>query len=305
MEDIKFKEAVAGLMKDKNQRAALAQLLVEYIQPNHITTDFIGMLLNSRALNIGDALIKKVRKGIRVHTFVPGAIPLKSEITVSERINYVLDGSIVGAMANEWDLESGDIGTVESIRGEAMAKLRDHYLNKVYTALTTIWTAANTPSNYTAMGGAITATALENAIDGINQTTPGAKAIVGVRAALTPLTKFGAFWDNGAVSPTTVGVDSQLEEVMRTGWLGRYYGVPVIALNQVYNNPEDYTALLPTDKILILGENVGEFITYGPVRSKEWTDYEPTPPYWHFDMFQQYGMIIMNAQGIHVIGAIS
>lgn len=301
MDKNQFKEAVSSLIKDRTQRTALAELIVEFISPNHITTDFIGMLLNTRNLSVGDGLIKKVRKGITVHTFVPGAIPLKSEITVSDRINYVLDGSQVGVLANEWDLESGDIGTVESIRAEALAKLRDHYMNKVFTALSTVWTAGNTADNYTSLGTAITQTALEDAINRINQTTSRAKAIVGVRSALTPITKFGAFWDNGAASPTVMPVDSQMEEVMKTGWLGQYMGVPIIALNQIYNNPEDYSPMLPTNKVLVIGENVGDFITYGPVKTKEWTDNEPTPPYWHLDLYQRYGMCITNATGIYVI----
>src|SRR5512133_3476285 len=115
MDELKFKEAVAELMKDKSQREALAQLIVEYVQPNHITTDFIGMLLNTRSLQPGDALVKKICKGIRVHTWVPVSISLKAEITVSERINYILDANIVSVLANEWDLESGEIGTVQSI----------------------------------------------------------------------------------------------------------------------------------------------------------------------------------------------
>ena len=47
--------------------------------------------------------------------------------------------------------------------------LRDSFQNKVFTALTTAWTAINTPDNFTSVGGAITATVLEDAIDQINQ----------------------------------------------------------------------------------------------------------------------------------------
>lgn len=300
--DEKMKEAVAGLLKDKTQRDALAQMLVEYIAPNHIVTDFIGLMLNTRTLNIGDVLVRKIRKGIRVLTFVPGAIPLKNEITVTDRINYALDGAIVGVHASEWDLESGDIGTVESIRTEALAKLRDFYMNKVFNVLTTVWTAANTPDNYAAAGGALTATLLDDAIQRINQTTSGAKAIVGVRSALQPITQFGAFWSDGT---NKWPVDSQLEEVMRTGWLGRYSGVPIIALNQSWDNPEDYNALLPTDKVLVIGENVGEFVTYGPTKEKQWTDMEPTPPVWNMDMYQRFAFLIENALGLYVIGTVS
>src|SRR4030065_2975289 len=104
MEDIKLKEAIASLVKEKGSKDALAQLFVEYIQPNHITTDFISMLLESRSLKEGDVLVKKLRKGITVHTLVPGSMHLKSEVTVHERANYVLDGLQTGVTYNEWEL---------------------------------------------------------------------------------------------------------------------------------------------------------------------------------------------------------
>ncbi len=303
MDEKQLKEAIAAMAKDKGQKDALAQLLIEWVQPNHITVDFVSMLLDSRSLKPGDALVKKLRKGIKVHTLVPGSIHMAHEVTVSERINYVLDGADVKVTANEWELEGGEIGTMEDMRREMLAKLKDFYMNKVFTALSTIWTAVNTPSNYTNVGGALNATVLKAAIDNINQTVGRTKAIVGVRATLTPITTFGGFW----ADPTAAlhRVDSQLEEVMRTGWLGVYYGAPVIALDQIYDNPEDYNALLPTDKVLVIGENVGEFITFGAERWKEYTDPRPTPPQWFLEVYQQFGMLIWNAMGIHVLGNIS
>lgn len=298
MDEKQYKEAVAALLKEGN-REALAALIIEYVQPNHLTNDFVSLLLGTRALNPGDALVKKVRTGIKVRTLVPGAIHLASEITVRDRINYVLDGADVKVTYNEWELASGELGTVEEIRAEMSAKLRDYYLGKVFSSLTTIWTAVNTPNNYTAVGGPLTATALENAIDHINQTTSGVKAVIGTRAALTPVTKFGAFWDDGGSN--VAEVPDNIREIMATGFLGRYYGARLIALDQVYDNPFDYNPLLPNDKILVVGEGVGEFITYGDVRTKEWTDMRPTPPQWYLELYQQFGMIIDRADGIYVI----
>ena len=94
MDEKQYKEAIASLLKE-GKREALAQLIVEYVQPNHLTSDIANLLLTSRSLNPGDALVKKVRKGIKVNTLVPGRIHLASEITVSDRINYVLDGADV------------------------------------------------------------------------------------------------------------------------------------------------------------------------------------------------------------------
>lgn len=300
MEENKFKEAIAELLKD-GKREALAQLIIEYVQPNHLTNDFVSLLLGTRALNPGDALVKKVRTGIKVRTLVPGSIHLASEVTVRDRINYVLDGADVKVTYNEWELASGELGSVEDIRAEMSAKLRDYYLGKVFTSLTTIWNGTNTPNNYTNVGGPLTATALKNAIDYINQTTSGVKAVVGTRSALTPVTTFGAGWSDGTGQQI---VSDNIREIMSTGFLGKYYGAQLIALDQIYDNDFDHNALLPTNKVLVVGTGVGEFITYGDVRTKEWTDMRPTPPQWYLELYQQFGMIIDRADGIFVLDVV-
>ena len=303
MDEIKLNEAIAELLK-KGDREALAEMIVEYVQPNHITTNFVSMLLNTRRLNPGDSLVKKLRKGLQVHTLVPGSIHLGHEITVTDRINYVLDGAYVKVNWNEWEMENGEIGTVESIRAEMLAKLQDYFYNKVFTALTSVWTAVNTPNNYVSVGGHVTAAVLEAAIDRINQTTPGAKIVVGSREAMTPITKFGAFWSD-ATGTKTAFSDPQLADIISKDMIGRYYGVPLLAIDQVYDNLEDYNKMIPVNKILVIGENVGEFITYGDVKTKQYSDMRPTPPYWVLELYQQFGLLVWNAQGIYVIGNLS
>lgn len=295
-------KAIASLLKS-GRRKALAELITEFIRPTHITQDFIGLLLNTRSLSPGDVLVKKTRKGIKVYTLVPGSVHMRSEITVTERANYVLDGAHVGVTANDWELRAGHIGSVEEIRSEMLAALRDTFFNKVFTALGSIWTASNNSTNFTSVGGAINATDLKAAIDNINQNSGGVKAVFGSRAAMTPITTFGAGWDIGATD--NVGVDSQLEEVMKTGRLGTYYGAPLVIYDQIYDAPDTYSGLLPTDKILVIGHNVGDFITYGDAISEQWVDPNPTPSQWNFKLYQQFSLLIDRAEGIHVLGNIS
>jgi len=298
-----FKLALATLAKDKSRQRDLAALLVEFINPNHLTADIMGLFLNTRTLNVGDALIKKVRKGIEVHKLIPGSIHLSNEITISDRINYALDGADVKVNWNQWEMESGELGTVDSIRSEMQAKLVDYYVNKSFTALSTIWNASNTPNNFTNVGGALTATALKNMIDYINQRVGRVVAVVGTRKALTPVTTFGAGWSLGG--GTEWGLDPALMEIYQTGWLGRYYGAPIVALDQIYNNIEDYQSMIPEDKVLVIGQKVGEFITYGAVRERVYDLNEPTPPETVLELYQQWGMIIDNAMGIGVLGNLS
>lgn len=228
MDNNEMNAAIASIIKDKSKREALAQIITEWVQPGRITVDFVSMLLDSRSLQPGDSLLKKVRKGVKVMSLIPGSIPLKHEITVSERANYALNYANVAVTASEWDLANGNIGTVGEIRSEMMIRLKEFYQNKVFTALSTIWSAVNTPDNYTSVGGNITATALKNAIDHVVAKTGGVQAVVGVRELMTPITEFGAFWEGTPVSTATrEGVPSQLEKVMQDGFLGKYYGAPL------------------------------------------------------------------------------
>lgn len=291
------RQAVASLLKSGDHEA-VAQLIVEYVQPGHITQDLLGLFLTTRRLNPGDALVKKVRKGIKVRTLVPGTTHLADEITVANTVAYKLDGANIKVTANEWELESGELGTVDEIRQEMLAKLRDFYTSKIFAALSSVWNATNTPNNFTAVGGPLTATALKNAIDRINQTTGGVKAVVGSRAALTPVTTFGAGWSDGT---NAFPANENIREIMRTGWLGVYYGAPIIAIEQVYDNPVDYNPLVPTDKVVVIGKNVGEFVLYGDVRWKQYVDMQPTPPQWYLELYQQFGLVIDNADGIYVL----
>lgn len=308
MSEKDYKEALAATMRDPEQREAFAQILVEFLEPGHLTGEFVSQILNTRSLEAGDLLVHKVRKGIEVRTLVPGAVHLASEITISDRINFVLDGADIKVTYNEWELERGEIGTVESISAEMRAKLRDFHITKVFTALSTIWDATNTPDNYATVslsdwnaGNSTAEAAVRAAIDRINQVTSGAKIVIGAREVMTPTTLFAAFW--GDTSSTTVfhTADELIMRIFESGWLGRYYGVPFVMVEQVYDNAEDYVSLVPTDKVLVVGENAGTFITYGDVRTKQWTDMAPTPPQWYLELYQQFGMIIDNAQGVYVI----
>lgn len=297
-----FKDAYAAVVKDKSQREALSELIVNWIQPNHLASNIVGLFLNTRSLKVGDALVYKVRRGIEVRKLIPGSIHLQSEVAVNDRINYTLEGAQVGVTYNLWELEQGDIGTVGELQGEMRAKLTDYYVNRVFNALSTVWSTVNTPDNYTSVGASLTATSLKNAIDNINIKVGRVRAVVGTRAALTPITTFGAGWDVTTAAGTTQQANyPALNEIWQTGWLGRYYGAPVVALDQIYDNPIDRTPLLPEDKVLVIGENVGDFIFYGDVKAQNYEDMRIIPPQYVMNIYQQFGMLITNAQGIHVL----
>ena len=73
MENKEYKEALAeaaNMAKDNAKREALAEMIVEWVQPGHIIPDLVSLFLNTRSLNPGDQLVKRTRKGVKVHTLV-------------------------------------------------------------------------------------------------------------------------------------------------------------------------------------------------------------------------------------------
>lgn len=296
-----FQEALAAAVKE--DREALAEMIVEWIDPVHITEEFTSRVLGTRALQPGDSLVKKIRKGIEVRTLVPGAVHLQSEITVSDRINWQLSGADIRVGGNMWDLENGDLGTIQSIKTEMVAKLHDYYIARIFNSLGTLWNATNTPDFYATVATEINKATLDNMIDTITYYAGSVKAIVATRYALNPMMDWAQFqaWPD-APDAWGTAVPSTVEEIQQTGRVGIYRGVSnIIGLRQLWDNPEDFTALFPNDMILVIGDNAGEFITYGGVNWKQWDNMEPTPPIWNLELYQQYGMIIDRIKNIGVI----
>lgn len=287
----------------KKDPEALAAMIVEVFQPQHIALDAIGLILNTRSLQPGDMLMKRCRKGITVRTLYPGAIHLSNEVTVEDRAWYNLEGMDVKVHVSEWDLESGQIGTMAEIESEMRAKIRDYYINRVITLVSSLWTVANTPNNYVSVGGPLTAAVLEAGIDEVNYRTGGVRAVIGVKRVMAPITKFAQYTPYvGAPNTWGVPVPSAIEEVRRTGFVGTYYGTTIIGLDQQFDDPRTGLPLLPEHAIAVIGNNVGEFITYGDIKSKSWTDWAPTPPVRFLELWSQFGMIIDRQEGIYIIG---
>lgn len=301
MEDKELQNAVAELMQ-KPDKQAFAEFITETVQPGRIVDDWVGMLLNYRQLNAGDILVKRVKKGIKVYSHVLGSEPMQSQMTLTDRVAYTLDTALVSVWANMLDLQNGRFGTAQDLISEMQIKLREYYINKVFTALSTIWTTSNTPNNYTSVGGSVTSTVLNNAIARIDNTTNGVKAIVGTKEALRPITTFAQWSVDGSNAAL---IQSVATEVANNGMLGSYRGIPLVVAQQSFDYPDTNQKMIPSDKILVIGENVGEFITYGDPITQEWVKYETVPPTWNYALGQQFGFIIDNANGIYVIGGLS
>lgn len=300
-------------------RSAFAEVITEYVDPVYLSLDLMGQFMGTREMKFGDIAVKRFKGKYHVQQIAPGQITLGEQITVRDKAySYNLDILTAKALYNELELRHGGPAfTPEQVRTDVRAALEEKLVMRTWNALANIWTTGNasaltipgaTYSNYINASGPLTATALDNAIDHTNYWSGSVRAIIGTEAALAPLSTFGQYKLIGTTTENYVTINGQpagtFNNVSPFGngvkGVESYRGVSnIIRLKQIFDESEyPPVPLLPSDFVLVIGDNVGEFITYGGPQTKEWTDMEPTPPNWTYETYIQFGMMIWNARGI-------
>lgn len=303
----------------KTDRAAYAEVITEYVDPVYLTLDLAGAFMNTREMKFGDILVKRFKGKYHVQQIVPGQITLAEQITIRDKaVSIALDILAAKAGYNTLELEHGGPAfTPEAVRRDVQAALREAVLMRTWNALGNIWSASNSSaltipgsstSNYIDASGVLTSTALDAAIDHVNFWSGGVRAIIGTQQALAPLSTFGQYTIISGANNQFVATNGQpaltMDNVSPYGdgpkAVETYRGVTnIVRIPQIFDRSEwPPRPLLPTDFVLVVGENIGEFITYGGPQYKEYVDNEPTPPYWNYETWLQFGMMIWNARGL-------
>lgn len=314
-----YREALAELAK--NDKKAFAEVITEYVDPVFLTLDIAGTFLNTREMQFGEILVKRFKGKYHVQQIVPGSITLGEQIQVRDKaMSYNLDILSAKALYNELELQHGGPQfTPETVRADVQKALQERVLMRTWNALANVWSASNagtltipgaTYSNFIDASGPLTSTVLDHAIDHVNYWSGSVRTIIGTETALAPLSEFGQYKiissTNNVDSYVTInGQPSGTYQSISPYGLGSkgvevYRGVSnIVRVKQIFDETEfPPKPLLPDNQVLVIGDNIGEFITYGGPQTKEYTDMEPTPPYWTYETYLQFGMMLWNARGL-------
>lgn len=301
--------ATAGRSAD-GRPSAFAELITESINPNHVTLGILDAFMNTRALKAGDVLTKRVRTGVPVYTMVPGTRHMASQVFARDVMTYALDTIIAKIQYDWYQVQSGEIADISELRQEMSSALIDEVVSRAFTMLSTVWTPYTnsvTGSHYYNATGGLTESILTNGMEKVVTHAGSIRSIVGSRAALLPIYNTLGIVDHvhssDSSTKTTIGIESILSDWKRNGVVSTFKGVRLIELPQVFKNTADgyYDKLIPDDYVIIIGDNAGEFITYGDVMSQENTDMSIEPPVYTLALWRQYGMIVDYPERIAVI----
>lgn len=318
------RKALAELYKKDSY--TFAEVITEYVDPVYLTLDLASTFMGTKEMQFGDMLRRQFKGKYHVQQIVPGQITLSEQITVRDSaLSYNLDILSAKAGYNTLMLEHGGPAySPETVRSDVQKALAEKILLRSWNALANIWKTANagaltisgsTTSNFIDASGPLTSTALDAAIDHVNFWTPGVKTIIGTEAALAPLSTFGQYRIiSGSNTDSYVTINGQPAGTYNNvSPFGGGYGVEsyrgvsnIVRLKQIFDETQyPKVPLLPNNFVLVIGEDIGQFITYGGPQFKEYVDNEPTPPYWNYETWLQFGMMIWNALGVVKIAVTS
>lgn len=290
-----------------NQKSAYAELIIELLEPQHLTLDLFSTFMPTRNAQEGDVVIKRVRRGrYAVQSMVPGTNHLTNQPTqLHDYHSYVYDRLISGVRESLWNVQQGKTQTVQDLRNQLQLDITDALVTKVFTLLSTVWNSIDTPTHYVETA-TLTGAVVEELIENVMDTAGNVRAIMGTRRALRPMYEFAGFREYAYTDGSGLiayPVTDKLMEYLNTNRIAAYKGVPIIELPQVFRNqlPNLRERLIPDDKILVIGENAGEIITYGDVRYQDYTDNAIQPPDYVLHAYQSYGMVVDMPENIGVI----
>jgi hypothetical protein len=245
-----------------------------------------------------------------------GSKHLTDVLSYQEYYTMMFDRLIAGTSHNVWEIQSGEVGTLEQFRTELKADLFDEIVSRVFSLLTTAWTASATPSNFVdASGTGVTQTALDAMIETILNYSGEVRAIMGTRAALLPIYRFAQYKEfvlTGTGTDRGFATTDAFREFTGSNRVSSYLGIPLIEMPQVYRNRLDANAnslswrgvaqrMIPTDKVLVIGGQPGQVVLMDGFEYQDYTDPTTQPANYVLHGWQSYGLVLDDVQQIGVI----
>lgn len=276
-------EACAAEFKDAwktpEGREALAQKITKYIRLDVEQQDLSGLLLDKEYLTLGQKPEYTLLSKLKAYWHEPGSYAPRTGMT--QKVFHVPTGMI--SCHPEYELGTLKVGRYGTI-ADQIAAATEEILGQL-NALT-----FNLILNAIGVGGGnfaalatniVTQAALDAAINWVEDQQGGARAIVGRRSILNPISTF-SYNSPGIYS------DRQLDEIMRTGVVSIYRGLPVIGLPQYHDGHGMQT--IPSNTILVVGKNMGKFVVEEDVQQMQDTDINDLM--WHMHVWTRVGAAV-------------
>jgi len=274
--------------ENAQERKAVAAEITQLIEETVIMDDVAGAICDVVNFNEGDTPRFKTRAGLRAYVHTRGTYAPRSKIT---QRTFPLSTEMVSCHPEVelQQLEAGHYGTVAEITEMARDELLGTKNAIFWTTL--INSIASGAANYGSFASGATANtmtaALNTAINYVNNIS-NVTAIVAQRAAITWLSDQCTTGTLTAANYMRIP-DSQVEQVLREGYLGDYRGANVFMLRQ-YQDAYGINRINASN-IMVLGEGTCKMGVTESLRSMDAIDINTLM--WHLHLWEKYGFAVI------------
>jgi hypothetical protein len=276
-------------------RSALAKKITKELQNDVDQRDLSGFIFDKEFIPLGTQVEWTLKGKMRVYWHEPGSYAPRTAV-VQKVFTMTTEMLSAHPEFEITQLRSGRYGTIadqatsarEAILGAINARVWNTLVGSVPTSGVI---------NYAAAAGGITKTALDTAITYCNdQVGGGARAIVARQNLLDKILDFN-------INTYEVGVfdDATKREIVQTGKIRTYRGVPLIGLPQ-WKDAYGRNTISNSD-IMVVGGGSGKFAVTQNLESMDDIDIDTLV--WHMHMWTKVGVAVFFPERNYRINVVS
>lgn len=276
-----FSEQMRSAISNDDDRHAIAEKIVKHISDSIEQRDLASMMLPKETIPVGTTAEYTLPDQLKAYFHEPGSYAPRTQMT--QRIFTVPTWMVSAHPEYELSqLESGRYGTVQDQVKAAREAILGAINARVYNTMSGAITSAD--ANYFTSTSGFTRTALNNALNRVEDQVGGAKVIIGRRNLLYQMLDFGTT----GTHDTGVFSDRMKDVGLTAKSFPTYRGVPIVALPQWRDGFGKLT--IPQDEILVVGEDVGRYVVAHELRSKDDIDIDTL--IWHIHLYMKIGAAV-------------
>ena len=277
-----FAEEMKDAVRDPEARTAIAEKIVKYISDSIEQRDLASLLLPKETIPVGTTAEYAVPSGLKAYWHEPGSYAPRTAMT--QKVFTVPTWMISAHPEYEISqLEAGRYGNVQDQVKAAREAILGAINARVFSTIS--GSIASTDTNYGSAANGLTLSALNNAINWVEDQYGSAKVIVGRRNLLYRMLDWNineTYGDIGLYS------DSTKDQILKTGKIPSYRGIPIVGLPQWRDAFGKMT--IPQDEVLVIGEDIGRYVVNQELRSKDAIDVDTL--FWHIHLYMKVGAAV-------------
>ena len=266
-------------------RTAMAKKITKELQNDIQQRDLSGFMLDNEFIPVGTQVEWTLKSKMKVYFHEPGSYAPRTG--VFQRV-FTLTTEMLSAHP-EFEitqLRAGRYGTIADQANDAREAILGATNALIWNTVT--GSIKTTDPNYANDAGGITKASLDKALTWVNdQPGGGAQAIVGRRHLMDKILDFGTsattpFNDSGVFD------DGTKRQVITTGKMSQYRGIPIIGLTQ-WQDANGLNTISNTD-IMIMGGGSGKYAVNQELESLDDIDIDTLM--WHMHMWTKIGAAV-------------